>query len=135
MNMELTQKEFRLLLDLVYVGNWVMNSARGNDRIEPYDQLQEKLFSLCGREGMSSLVQVWRGHCYPSRAYEDGGIHEAIADYEDAIFFDILAEELARRDMDSEHVNPNDVKELTARMEQYISEIEKNGVDNITIEL
>lgn len=135
MNMELTQKEFRLLLDLVYVGNWVMNSARGNDRIEPYDQLQEKLFSLCGREGMSSLVQVWRGHCYPSRAYEDGGIHEAIADYEDAIFFDILAEELARRDMDSEHVNPNDVKELTARMEQYISEFEKNGVDNITIEL
>ena len=135
MNIELTQKEFRLLLDLVYVGNWVMNSARGNDRIEPYDQLQEKLFSLCGREGMSSLVQVWRGHCYPSRAYEDGGIHEAIADYEDAIFFDILAEELARRDMDSEHVNPNDVKELTARMEQYISEFEKNGVDNITIEL
>ena len=135
MNIELTQKEFRLLLDLVYVGNWVMNSARGNDRIEPYDQLQEKLFSLCGREGMSSLVQVWRGHCYPSRAYEDGGIHEAIADYEGAIFFDILAEELARRDMDSEHVNPNDVKELTARMEQYISEFEKNGVDNITIEL
>src|SRR5699024_11677664 len=103
--------------------------------IEPYDQLQEKLFSLCGREGMSSLVQVWRGHCYPSRAYEDGGIHEAIADYEDAIFLDILAEELARRDMDSEHVNPHDVEELTARMEQYISEFEKNGVDNITIEL
>ena len=135
MNLELTQNEFRLLLDLVYVGNWVMNSARGSDRIEPYDQLQEKLFSLCGREGMPSLVQVWRGHCYPSRAYEDGGIHEAIADYEDAIFFDILAEELARRDMDSEHVNPNDVKELTARMEQYISEFEKNGIDNITIEL
>ena len=70
MNMELTQNEFRLLLDLVYVGNWVMNSARGNDRIEPYDQLQEKLFSLCGREGMPSLVQVWRGHCSRIRSEE-----------------------------------------------------------------
>lgn len=135
MNIELTQKEFRLLLDMVYVGNWILNSTRGSDRIEDYDQLQEKLFSLCGQAAMPSLVQVWRGRCYPSRAYEDGGIHEAIADYEDAIFFDILAEELARRDMDSEHVSPDDVKELTARMEEYISEFEKNGVDNITIDL
>ncbi len=31
---------------------------------------------------------------FSPRAYEDGGIHEAIADYEDAVFFDILAEGL-----------------------------------------
>ena len=134
MNIELSDKEFRRLLDMVYIGNWILNSTRGDDRFEDYDLMQEKLFSLCPANGMRSLVQTWRGHIFPSKAYEDGGIHEAIADYEDAVFFDILAEELARRDMDFEHVNPDDINELTTRMGEYISEFERNGVDNITIE-
>ena len=135
MNIELTEKEFRRLLDMVYVGNWVLNSIRDNDRFEDYDELEEKLFSLCPSLDMKSLVQRWRGHYYPSRAYEEGGIHEAIADYEDAVFFDILAEELARRDMDSEHLNPDDLNELNSRMEEYISEFEKNGIDNIKVDI
>ena len=32
MNIELTATEFRRLLDLVYIGNWVLNSTRGDDR-------------------------------------------------------------------------------------------------------
>ena len=82
MNIELTDKEFRRLLDMVYIGNWILNSTRGDDRFEDYDLIQEKLFALCPANGMRSLVQIWRGHIFPSQAYEDGGIHEAIADYE-----------------------------------------------------
>ena len=44
MQIELSDREFRRLLDLVYVGNWILNSARGDDRFEDYDQLQEKMF-------------------------------------------------------------------------------------------
>ena len=80
MNIELTDKEFRRLLDMVYIGNWILNSGRGSDRFEDYDLLQEKLFSLCPHAGMRSLVQSWQGHIFPSQAYTDGGIHEAIAD-------------------------------------------------------
>ena len=134
MNIELSKKEFRRLLDLIYVGNWILNSARGNDRFEDYDFLQEKLFALCGRNGMPSLIQSWHGHIFPSRAYEEGGIHEAIADYEDAVFFDILAEELARRDMLEENLNQDDLGELSARMDDYMLEFEKNGIDNLSIE-
>ena len=89
MNIELTDKEFRRLLDMVYIGNWILNSGRGNDRFEDYDLLQEKLFALCARNGMRSLSQNWQGHVFPSKAYTEGGIHEAIADYEDAVFFDM----------------------------------------------
>ena len=32
MNIELTEQQFRYLLDLVYIGNWVLNSTRENDR-------------------------------------------------------------------------------------------------------
>ena len=135
MDIELTMKEFRHLLDLVYIGNWILNSTRGNDRFEDYDLLQEKIFALASQNGLPELAQSYMGHIFPSRAYEDGGIHDAIADYEDAVFFDILAEELARRDMSEEHLNPNDINELTARMDSYMTEFEINGIENICLNL
>ena len=134
MNIELTEKEFRRLLDLVYVGNWVLNSARGDDRFEDYDNMQEKLFALCPEHGMRALITRWYGHVFPSPAYENGGIHEAIADYEDAVFFDILAEELARRDLEDGDTLPETDPELMARIEEYYSEFEANGIDHLIIE-
>ena len=132
MNIDLTEKEFRRLLDLVYIGNWILNSTRASDRFEDYDIVQEKLFSQCTRCGMDSLIPRWKGHVFPSRAYENGGIHEAIADYEDAVFFDILAEELARRDLNYEGLRETD--ELARRMDEYMDEFEKNGIDNLRVE-
>ena len=135
MNIELTDKEFRRLLDMVYIGNWILNSARGNDRFEDYDEIEEKLFALCPENGMRSLIQRYDGHIYPSKAYEDGGIHEAIADYEDAVFFNILAEELARRDLGLEDSDPENFDELTERMESYLDEFEKNGLDTVNVDI
>jgi len=135
MNIELTDKEFRRLLDMIYIGNWILNSTRGDDRFEDYDLLQEKLFALCQKSGMRSLIQSWHGHIFPSRAYEEGGIHEAIADYEDAVFFSILAEELARRDLGLESSDPEDFSQLSARMEDYLDEFEKNGLSTINIDI
>ena len=134
MNIDLTGKEFRRLLDMVYIGNWILNSTRTTDRFEDYDLVQEKLFSLCAKNGMPSLVQTWHGHVFPSRAYEDGGIHEAIADYEDAVFFDILAEALARRDMISDGLDDTDTEALALRMDEYMSEFEKNGIANLRLD-
>ena len=135
MKIELTQKEFRRILDLVYIGNWILNSVRGSDRFEDYDNIQEKVFSYCRECGMESLIETLQGQTRPSEAYEEGGIHEAIADYEDAVFFEILAEELARRDMDDEHVSAEDTEELASRIEEYISEFEKNGIENISLDI
>ena len=135
MNIELTDKEFRRLLDMVYIGNWILNSTRGEDRFADYDLLQEKLFALCPAQGMRSLMRTWNGHIFPSVAYEDGGIHEAIADYEDAVFFNILAEELARRDLGLENSDPENFDELTERMESYLDEFDKNGLDTVSVDL
>ncbi len=135
MLIDLTEKEFRRLLDMVYIGNWILNSGRGDDRFEDYDLLQEKLFALCAGQGMTALIERWQGHIFPSRAYEDGGIHEAIADYEDAVFFDILAEELARRDLGLEEGDPEDFTELNARMDEYLSEFDKNGLNAVNVDL
>ena len=133
MQIELTKKEFRRLLDMVYIGNWILNSTRGDDRIADYDEVGSKLFGLCRTEGMKSLVEKWEGEDVPSRAFSDGGIHEAIMDYEDTVFYEILAEELARRDMDYQPVSKENYDELVSRMDDYIAEFEAHGTDNILI--
>ena len=133
MNIELTELEFRRLLDVVYVGNWILNSIRDMDRFTDYDNIESLIFSYCASHGMSSLAEYTGGAVKPSAAFENGGIHEAIADYEDSVFFEILAEELARRDMDFEPIGPENVNELTSRIDEYIEEFEQNGIENISL--
>ena len=61
-------------------------------------------------------------------------IHEAIADYEDSVFFDILAEELARRDMEDVPIDEHNYPELLQRVEEYMTEFELHGTDNVQVE-
>lgn len=134
MDIQLSKKEFRRLLDMVYIGNWILNSTRGADRFADYDAVESKLFALCRDNGMPTLVDKWEGEDVPSRAFADGGIHEAIMDYEDTVFFEILAEELARRDMEYAPVSRENYDELVSRMDDYIAEFEANGTDNLVID-
>lgn len=135
MKIELTNKEFRRLLDLVYIGNWVLNSTREeDDRIEEYDKLESKLFQLCGGTPFAALVETEDGEAYPSRAFEEGGIHEAIAYYEDGIFYDLLAEELVKRDMGYPELNEGNYPDYCERLERYMEEFEESGIDNLTVE-
>jgi len=135
MDIELTEKQFRRLLDLVYIGNWVLNSIRGNDRITDYDEVESFLFEKCLQHGMNALAERDGGKAVPSRAFVEGGIHEAIMDYEDSVFFEILAEELARRDMQMEGLSSGDPEEVNRRMSEYIAEFETNGIDNINVNM
>ena len=132
MKIELSELQFRRLLDMAYIGNWILNSTRGADRFTDYDEVENRLFEYCKTCGMDALVNKVNGG--PSTAFENGGIHEAIADYEDSIFFEILAEELARRDMDFEPISPENLHELTDRIDEYIEEFEQNGIDNISLD-
>ena len=129
MQIELTQMEFRRLLDLVYIGNWVLNSTRGEDRFQEYDALESKIFALS-----PALSEVWEGTIVPSREYVEGGIHEAIAYYEDNVFYEILAEELSRRDMDYPEITDENYDEIIGRMDEYMSEFEASGVDHLVLE-
>ena len=135
MQIDLSKKEFRRLLDMVYIGNWILNSTRGDDRFADYDDLESKLFALCREQGMGSLVERYEGTDVPSRAFSDGGIHEAIMAYEDNTFFEILAQELALRDMDDPPITPENYDEVMARMETYLGEFEQHGTDNITVDM
>lgn len=134
MQLELTKKEFRRLLDMAYIGNWILNSTRGEDRFQDYDHVESLLFEKARTEGMDILAETYQGETIPSRAFVEGGIHEAIMEYENNVFFDILAEDLARRDMNDVPIDASNYAELNQRIEDYITEFEENGTNNITIE-
>ena len=129
MRIDLTPREFRRLLDLVYIGNWVLNSTRGDDRFQDYDDLESKIFALS-----PALSEPWNDTVVPSRAFAEGGIHEAIAYYEDVVFYEILAEELSRRDMDYPEITEDNYDEIITRMNRYMSEFQLSGVDKLVLE-
>ncbi|MEA4954874.1 MAG: hypothetical protein VB096_05105 [Pseudoflavonifractor sp.] len=134
MKLELTTKQFRRLLDMAYIGNWILNSTRGDDRFADYDEVESLLFQKAKDEGMNALTEFWQGQAVPSQAFADGGIHDAIMEYENNVFFDILAEDLARRDMDDVPIDENNYQELASRIDAYISEFEEHGTDNILVD-
>ena len=80
MKLELTNKQFRRLLDMAYIGNWILNATRGDDRFKDYDEVESLLFAKAREEGMPTLAEDWNGEVVPSRAFVEGGIHEAIMD-------------------------------------------------------
>ena len=133
MNLELSKKQFRRLLDLVYIGNWILNSTRGEQRFRHYDEVESLLFGRAVLEGMP-LAELYQGEIVPSKAFVEGGIHEAIAEYESNVFFDILAEDLARRDMNDAPIDESNFAELTSRIEAYIAEFEQHGTDRILVD-
>ena len=134
MKLELTQKQFRRLLDMANIGKWILNSTRGEDRFADYDKVESILFQKAKELGMDALTEYWRGEAVPSQAFAEGGIHEAIIDYENNVFFDILAEDLARRDMDDVPIDESNYQELAQRIEAYISEFEQHGTDHILVD-
>lgn len=134
MHIDLTAIEFRRLLDLVYIGNWILNSTRGEDRFADYDHIESKLFGLCQGTKMQALVEKANGEDVPSHAFAEGGIHEAIAYYEDAVFYEILAEELSRRDLYYQDITPENYSEFMEKMGSYMEEFRCNGVDRLILE-
>ena len=121
MEIKLTEKQFRRLLDLVYIGNWVLNSTRGDDRIRQYDQVESLIFSHCLSHGMAGLTELYQGEIIPSRAFAEGGIHEAIMAYED--------------NMDDPPITEENYDEVMSRMDEYLGEFEQHGTDNITVDM
>ena len=134
MQLELSKKEFRRLLDMVYIGNWILNSTRGEDRFQDYDRVESLLFEKARQEGMGILAETYQGETIPSRPFVEGGIHEAIACYEDNVFYEILAEELSRRDMDYPEITDDNYDEIVTRMDRYMSEFELSGVDHLVLD-
>ncbi len=145
MEIELTRREYRLLLDLVYLARWVIaaNDVGGEKSGPDHLMLVQKVLSYASDMGMGELVDAdrRRNEYFATRKFEDGEVREFIDRYDDACFWDELISRLARRDLwaDSESGDPEQMerdefwKRVIALEEKYSEEFSTKGVERLHV--
>ena len=146
MKINITKKEYRLLIDVLSIATWVMNSHRTQEdpRTEPYEELEQKFMSYAKDFGFKNLIVYDKKfeRYFPTKQYEDAGTDTVFIDeYEDEVFWEKLCTYLAQRDLVEE--KGIDVVENMDRFErfnaiedlsqEYSDEFEKNGIKNLRL--
>jgi hypothetical protein len=146
MKIHFTKKEYRLLLDIVHIAEWVMNSytVGDNTRSQPYDSIEQKILSHAKDFGFENLVLYDQKSqkFFPTREYEESeDARLFIEEFEEEVFWEELCNRLAQRDLLKEK-GLDKVKEMDVieRMsaedeiaEKYNKEFVENGIRNLII--
>lgn len=99
MKIEFTKEEYRVLLDVVYIANWIVNSFKTPGEYTPeFEALKSKAFSFAQKLGFDELVErEGRTHTFAeSRAFEDSVEEKGyIRDYDEQTFWQELVSRVA----------------------------------------
>ena len=144
MKIECTKEEFKVLLDMVYAGNILMNSMRSQDKkIKEYVDMEQYFFAKAKEYDLENLVEYDEEYSeyIPTREYEDEEFNQYIDEYETRVFWEELVMRLARRDALNyagdvdQDITRAALKEMQLKLEEkYDEEIEANGIMNLKIE-
>jgi len=145
MKIEFNKEQFENLMKLVYLGNWMANANRTDDRIEKYEDLESYVFSFAKNFGLEEYVDdesVGDGKFYPTRFFEEEtDINELHDEYDDETFWTELSDHLGERDFMRKY-SKDDWDKMTQeerflkRQECEIGweeEFEKNGIERLEI--
>ncbi len=146
----LTPEQFKTLLKMVYVANWVANGRRdGEDFLPDYEELEQYVFSRAKEAGFPDAAYKHKTdekheHFHPSRAFEyDRELDRIIAEYDEETFLDLLAERFAERELKKLHganakkkLSPEDyAEELEHLVALYDDEIAERGIEKLKWEI
>lgn len=146
----LSKEQFKTLMKMVYVANWVANGRRTEENFLPdYEELEEYVFSRAKEAGFPDAAFKHktedRGeHFHPSRSFEfDRELERVIADYDEETFFDELAERFAERAMRARFganaktkLSPEEfAEEFGQLVDKYDEEIMEHGLARLTWEI
>lgn len=147
MKIEFTREEYRRLLDIVFMADWVINAhkIKENSKTEKYNKLEQKIYSYAKEMGFEDLVEYApdQEKYYSTRKFEDEGRAMAfIYEFENDTFWDELISRLADRDLirqigGIENLSQLSFEERIERTvpleEKYSSEFEERGLDGVSI--
>lgn len=146
MKIEITEKEYRALLDIFHIADWVLHSHKMEEgpETEEYRNLEQKIFSFAEEMGFANLVEYdpEMKEYFPTREYDETNVvMEAIVDYDNESFWEELMERLATRDLigreGKEKVMAMDDEERLAKTEdlreKYAAEFERYGISRVVI--
>lgn len=95
-----TKDQFEVLMKLVYMGEWLVNSHRVTfEGTEKFSELEAYVLSHAGKFGFDDYMIMDEGKVYPSATLEsDPEVMQYIEESADEIFWDELCQRLAERD-------------------------------------
>lgn len=142
-DIKFTKKQFQDLLILAYIGNWVINSHRGDQGINQFNELEEYLFSktpLFGLEKFADDDDPEDG--IPSQYFQDHYAQDHIVKFEEDTLWDQLSERMAHKQIASMYTEDQlqrmDPRERwmihTALVKKFAEEFSENGVNNLILQ-
>lgn len=143
MKINFTKKQFRTLLDMVYIADFTINGIRlPDEEIKEYRELAQYIYSFAKDMACENLVEFDREYkqYFETRELEDGPVGEFIEEYDSYVFWEELVSRLAKRDVEKSISKSRDIGNdeflnlLWAKEEVYNDEFHKNGLDNLRVE-
>ena len=145
MEIKVTKKQYKDLMRLVYIGNWLVNAFRmEHEHIKKYNDIEQYIFSFAQEAGLKKYIEYVEkyGKFFPTRELEeDEEIIELIDEYENEIFWDELINRSALRDLINKYGEDTikkmsleeRIKKKSPFIEKYEREFEENGIKNLII--
>jgi hypothetical protein len=146
MKINFTKKEYRSLIDLLDIANWVINAHRTDIGGEPkdYADLIQKIYSFSKEMGCEDIIEFNKslGGYFSTREFEENSeSREYIEKFEQDTFWAELVAHLADRDILTKfnvrslsELSPDDrISAMCEAESRWEDEFEKHGLEKICI--
>lgn len=143
MKINFTKKEYRSLLEIINVADWVMHCHETEDKDNEYKQLMKKIRSFCKEMGAEDCLEYDEelDDYFEFNDFEEEIQEKFIEPYDFQNFWEELAEELAARDLE-EKLSKKEIEALSGmdrifkieeEKEKYDREFEKHGIERLRV--
>lgn len=147
MKIELTKKEYRAILDLIFIGDWVVNAYKplddSGDDVAIHRKAVQKIYSKAKEFGFESLIRYSKetDEYVETSDFEDSNVFERISEFEENMFWEKLILMFAQRDAIIE-TGPEKmmslsmderIKVVSKYEEKWTEEIENNGITRLDV--
>jgi hypothetical protein len=141
MKIELNKQQYRKLIELLFLGDWLANASRtgskGDELITDYKDIEHYILSFSKEFQLGDFVMEEKGEYFTTMKFEEE-LTPLIDEYDEYTFWEQLAQRLAERDLMKEIGPVRKLKEAQIERqfeieEIYHEEFEKNGLKNLLI--
>ncbi len=143
MKINFTKKEYRILVELLHLGDWMLHAHDEEEKPETglYRALCQKIYSHFKEMDCEDLIQNVGGKFYETRKFEDA-MQEKVAAYDHESFWEALISRLATRDAEAavgleqfRSMDGYDRIELIHDKEQaWVDEFSEHGLTRLTVQ-
>lgn len=140
MQLDLTEEQYRRLLELAFLGEWMANGVSPEtERRKDLQVLADLLYAKANEIGITDWVE----YCNDCEGYHANHVMESVVSdtidkYDETTFWEVLSHHLAYRDV---MLTQDSTKDMTPALEmrlfhvkeQYQREFQKHGLDHVRL--